>query len=592
MKTFFKILFANFIGSLLAFGAVVVIVVAIVAVGISSSQESAEEILDNSTLQLTLSGEITDRESSSPFNVSSLQSPDLASGLGLDMILQNIKKAKDDPKIKGIYLELTDLQAGIGTTDEIRQALSAFKASKKFIISYADSYTQASYYLASVADKVYLNPQGAVVLKGIGAELMFYKGILEKLGVEFTVIRHGKFKSAVEPFISDRMSPENRLQTEKFIGSIWANIVDSIAASRSMDSKQINELADQLVLTDAHTCIDKKMVDALKYKDQVYDELRTLSKLAKDEKIRFVSLKKYDKVPNTKKKEVSIDQKIAVVFASGEIVDGKGKDDQIGSETLSEAIRTARLDKKVKAIVLRINSPGGSALASEIIWREVSLAKKDKKVIVSMGDVAASGGYYIASPADVIVAQPTTITGSIGVFGLMPSAQKLLNEKLGITIDRVKTNKHSDLGSITRIPDKDEELYIQSQIENVYQTFIGHVAEGRKMTKAQVDSIGQGRVWSGTHAKEIGLVDQFGGLAKAIAIAAKEAKLKEYKTIVLPERKENFIMGVLKMMDTETDISIAAKSLGEAARYLETIKNASTMKGVQARLPFVLSARL
>ena len=592
MKTFFKLLFANFFGSLLAFGLLVIILVAIIASSISSVQESAEEIKDNSILQLTLSGEITDRENSSPLKNLNFQSSEMGSGLGLDMILANIKKAALDPKIKGIYLELTSLQAGIGTIDEIRQSLSAFKASKKFIISYADAYSQATYYLASVADKVYLNPQGAVLLKGLGAELMFYKGILEKIGVEFTVIRHGKFKSAVEPFISDKMSPENRLQTEKFVGSIWKSIVDSIAASRSLDPQKINDIADQLELTDATACVNKKIVDELKYKDQVYDELKKLSKLGKDDKTRFVSLKKYDKVPSTIKKEGSIDSKIAIIYASGEIVDGKGKDDQIGSETLSEAVRTARLDKKVKAIVLRINSPGGSALASEIIWREVSLAKKEKKVIVSMGDVAASGGYYIASPADVIVAEPTTITGSIGVFGLMPSAQKLLNEKLGITIDRVKTNKHSDMGTITRIPDKDEEVFIQSEIENVYKTFVGHVADGRKMTASQVDSIGQGRVWSGSNAQTIGLVDQFGGLNKAIAVAAKEAKLKQYKIMILPERKDNFLTGVLKMMDTETRIDLTRKSLGEAGRYIELIEKASTMKGVQARLPFVISANL
>jgi protease-4 len=507
-----------------------------------------------------------------------------STNLGLNDILKNIRKAKEDVNVKGIFLDIPNLDAGIATIEEIRGALLKFRESGKFIIAYSDMYTQGSYFLCSVANKVYLNPQGVVELKGLHSEVMFFKGALEKLGVEPEVIRHGKFKSAVEPFIMDKMSDENREQTLTYVGSMWNFILQGISEQRKISVDSLNLYADSMLVTNAKSCVDLKLVDGLKYYDEIIDELKLASGIDKKKDLEFVEMNSYNKVPGafiSGKKG-----KIAVIYANGEIGMGKGDDESIGSEGLSETIRDARLDSTIKAVVLRVNSPGGSALASDVIWREVELTKKVKPVIVSMGDVAASGGYYIACPADVIVADHTTITGSIGVFGLLWNGQKFLNDKLGITIDEVNTNANSGIGSLVRKMRPQEKAVIQQSVEEIYDVFIGHVADGRKMEKANVDSIGQGRVWSGVNAKEIGLIDEFGGLEKAIEIAKEKAGIKnDIKIIEMPE-KLPFFEQFMKSMKENVQTSAIQKELGPAYKYYKTLKSLTGLSGIQTRMPY------
>jgi len=551
----------------------------------SSTSNKQVAVLDNSILVINLENEVVDRASENPmenFNFKTFKPNPKA---GLNNILLNIKNAKTDNKIKGIYLNMMSIQAGIASIEEIRNALVDFKKSGKFIVSYNDIYTQKAYYLISVADKIYLNPQGSIEWKGLGAEMMFFKGTLEKLGVEPQIIRHGKFKSAIEPYILDKMSDANRQQTITYMGSIWNNMLSSIAASRKLTIADLNMYADSMKIEDAKTALQYKMVDGLKYKDEIIDELKKLSGIKAKEDLKMISIVDYTySIENTKKDEKD-KPKIAVIFASGQIDMGEGDAKTIGSDGLSRTIREARLDSTVKAIVLRVNSPGGSALASEVIWREVVLAKQAKPVIVSMGDVAASGGYYIASPADVIVANPNTITGSIGVFGVLWNSKKLINEKLGVTIDTVKTNAHSDIGSVFRPMTSSEQFIIQKSVENIYDVFISHVSDGRKMTKAQVDSIGQGRVWSGVNAKEIGLIDELGGIEKAIEIAAQKAKLKNYTLVEFPKEKD-FFQQFLKEAKGGFEMSIIENNLGDSYKYYQHVQKALKVSGIQARLPF------
>ena len=421
-----------------------IIIVGFISVGILASviafakKTDKSEILSNSVLQIKLNQQINDRADNSPF--ATFQNKKT---IGLNEILNSIKAAKTDNKIKGIYLDLSEVNAGIASVEEIRNTLLDFKNSKKFIISYSESYTQKAYYLASVADDIIINPEGLLEFKGVSANVMFFKGALQKLEIEPEVIRHGKFKSAVEPFILDKMSEANKEQTKEFIGSIWSSILKGVSESRKISVDNLNFIADSLKMANSESALKYKMVDHIMFKDEVFAKINELLKAKKDDKINFVSLGKYSKSPKVISfGSSSSADKIAVIYASGDIVSGDGGDDAIGSENFSSAIRDARLDKKVKAIVLRINSPGGSALASEIIWREIVLAKKEKPVVVSMGNLAASGGYYIACPADKIIASPNTITGSIGVFGILFNTKKLMNNKLGITFDGVKTNAY------------------------------------------------------------------------------------------------------------------------------------------------------
>lgn len=537
----------QFFGSLL--GAIVGVVIAsliclFIIIGVISSAFSGKsdvKVGSNSILHVRLDGPILEREPNNEF--AKLTGFTDERKMGLDAILKTISDAKSDENIKGIFLETQDVDAGMATVEEIRKSLIDFKKSGKFIYAYGESYTQKGYYLSSVADQVYLNPQGGMDFKGIGAQIMFYKKMLEKLNINVQIFRHGKFKSAVEPFDLEKMSDANRLQTMTYISALWNHMLTGISAERGVDVNTLNAIATNLSVRNANDAVGQKLIDKTMYYDQVVDELKSKLGIDKKAKLEMVTLDDYIESKNNGEKEEKVPSrnKIAVIYATGSIESGEGDDETIGSDRIAGAVREAREDSTVKAIVLRVNSPGGSALASDVIWREVSLTKGVKPVVVSMGDVAASGGYYISCAADVIVAEPNTITGSIGVFGLIPEAGTLLSETIGITIDTLNTNKNAGLGSMFRPVSPLEAEVIQQGVEEVYTTFITRVAEGRHMTTAEVDSIGQGRVWAGSDALRIGLVDTLGSLDDAIALAARKAKLgDDYRIRTLPAMKDPF----------------------------------------------------
>lgn len=588
MNNFLKYTLATVLGILLYSLISMFILFGVMGAIAGASKNKEVEIKEKSFLYMKLDKPIVDRASDNPFENFNFQTFQPDPKIGLNDILENLEKAKNDEKIKGVYLELSFIPAGIATIEEVRDALLDFKESGKFIYTYAEVLTQGSYYLASVSDKIYLNPVGEMSLKGLRAQVTFFKGTLDKIGVEPIVFRHGKFKSAIEPFIRESMSEANKEQTKTYVQSIWDHIVANIAIERGLTVDKINELADNLTIRNAQSAVDNGIIDGLKYKDEILDELVELTEVKKPEKLRAVKLSKYKNVKlddGKRRSRKTRKDKIAVVYASGQIVMGNGEGGSMGSEKISKAIRKARRDSTVKAIVLRVNSPGGSALASDVIWREAVLAKQEKPFIVSMGDVAASGGYYIACPADAIVASPVTITGSIGVFGLLFNTQELMNQKLGVTFDGVSTNKYSDLGNPNRKMTEAEKEVIQQGVEEVYATFISHVGQGRDMTTEAVDEIGQGRVWSGVNAKEIGLIDEFGGLNKAIAMAAEKAGVEDYKTVgypIMPDPIEELI----KSITEGVKVKILKNELGESYNTYKKIENIKHLQGVQARMPF------
>lgn len=579
---FLKIMFGSMLGFFLSLILFVIILFGIIAGAVSTMKDGEKvDIKEKSVLQLDFGLGISERTPNNPLKFLA-RNGNTDMPIGLDDILASINHAATDENIKGIYINVEAIGSGWATAEEIRQALIEFKKSKKWIIAYGEIYTKGAYYLASVADKIYLNPAGEVLFNGMYSEVTFFKGALEKLGVEMQVIRHGKFKGAVEPFFLDKLSNENREQISVYVNGLWNHMLDRVSESRNITKDELNKIADGLLVRNADDAKQFKLVDDVIFKDQVLEELRKRLSIKEEEKISFVSLNKYR---HSFKDERKGESKIAVIYAVGEINGGNGDDETIGSEGLSEAIRKARLDKKVKAVVLRINSPGGSALASDVIWREVVLTKKVKPVIVSMGDVAASGGYYIACAADSIFAQPNTITGSIGVFGLMPNTAKLMHEKLGITTDGVKTNTYSDLGKIDRPLSVDEMAIMQTYVNHTYDEFITKVAEGRHMDKNMIDSIGQGRVWTGMDALRIGLVDRLGSLQDAIDAAARMAKLKEYQLKILPKQKEPF-EELMKSLKEDGETYMAKQQLGEYYTWFNQLKHMNRMKGVQARMSY------
>ncbi len=586
MKSFLKLTLASVVGVIISAIILFFVFFGIVAAVVSSSQDKEIKVKENSLLVAKFNSPITERGSDNPFENFDYGDLSPNPSLGLNDIIQNINKAKEDDNIKGIYLDLTIIPARIATIEEIRNALIDFKESGKFIISYSDFYSQGAYYLATVADEVYLNPEGIIDFRGLSAELMFFKGSLEKLGIEPQVLKVGKFKSAVEPLILDKMSKANREQIEKFMGSIWDHVLEGISQQREIAINDLNKYADNLIISSADSALKYNLVDGLKYKDEIIAGLKEKLEVKKNKDINSVTIKKYTKAPKPKRKHKGLAKdKIAIVYAQGTIVTGKGETKQIGSDVISKALREAREDSTIKAIVFRINSPGGSALASEIIWREVKLAAEVKPVIASMSDLAASGGYYIACPADTIVAHENTITGSIGVFGVLFNGKEFLNKKLGITVDWVKTNDHSDYGSFARALDEYEKAVIQKEIESIYDTFLSHVAEGRNMTKEEVHEIGQGRVWSGVNAMEIGLIDVYGGMDKAIEIAVEMAGIEHYRTIDLPKKKDP-IEQIISELTGDAKARILKNELGESYDYYKNLKNAIDQDGILARIPY------
>ncbi len=589
MKQFFGAFFGSIIGIVIATILAVLIIIGAVTASIGNTfkQDAVTITKPNSILKIVLNGTIIDREKEDPLAELRSLVPIGASneGMGLNSILKKINNATLDEKIKGIYLYCKDIDGGYAAIEEFRNALLNFKKSGKFIYAYAEAYGQKEYYLASTATKIFLNPQGAMEWKGLSMSLMFYKNAFDKLGLDMQVFRHGKFKSAVEPFIADKMSEANRLQSETFLNSIWNSMITGISESRTITTNDLNTLANNLTIQFPEDALAAKLIDATVYEDEVLSELKKKTGITEKEKLNFILFDKYDF--KSKKDVIATTDKIAVIYAEGSIESGEGGDDKIGSDQLAQAIKDARLDDKIKAIVLRVNSPGGSALASDVIWREVALAKKAKPTIVSMGNLAASGGYYISCAADRIFAQPNTITGSIGVFGLIPNLQKALQDKLGITIDTVNTNKHSDVGSTLRPVSKEEYNYIQTSVEKVYDVFTKRVAEGRNMLQSSVDSIGQGRVWSGADALKINLVDELGGLNDAIAYAAKKANLKNYKLTELPKRT-NPLDKWLGKVEKDAETRIMQRNLGFTYPFLKQLQTVIQVKGVQTRMPFEL----
>lgn len=585
MKQFFKFMFASCLGSAL----MLIILFIILLWTIGSSSQSTVTVKPKSVLYMDLSYDIPERTSSDNLSsvLGSLQNKN-ADMSGMNDIIANIDYAKNDPNISGIFLEMSSVGTSPANIEEIRNHIISFRESGKFVITYSETMAQNAYYLATAGNEIYINPDGMLDIHGMASQIMFYKHLLDKLDIEIQIIRgpNNKFKSAVEPYFLDKMSDANREQMEKLLNSIWFKIVSDINVSRGINIQRINELADNLALTfDAGVALDEGFVDGLAYRDEIIARIKDLADIEKSGKINVVTNSQYASArPEPKAKA----DKIAVIYANGQIIDGDGDDATIGSTTLSKAIREARENKKVKAIVMRVNSPGGSALASEVIRREVELAKAEKPFIISMGNYAASGGYWISSEGDYIFADPTTLTGSIGVFGTFPNAKKFLNETVGLTFDVAKTNKNADFGSITEPLTDYQKAMLQKYVGKTYNDFTALVARTRGLRQSYVDSIGQGRVWTGADALELGLVDELGGLDKAIEYAANKANLKDYSIKNYPKQEdlmETLLSGNLTEPYTK---SLIKKRLGSNYTYIETFENVSRLNGIQALMPFMI----
>ena len=586
MKQFFKFMFASMLGFFLTFLIVSFLFIGLIASIASFAEDKAVDVKENSVLHLTFNKPIYDRTPNNPFENYDFQKMKSNTAAGLNDILKNLKKAATDDNIKGIYLDLSEIPTGISIIEEIRNAMLEFKESGKFIISYAESYSTTAYYLSTVADEIILNPDGDILFKGLNAEIMFLKGTLDKLDIEAQIIKVGKFKSAVEPLILEKMSEANRKQMQVLVNSIWGKIIEAISETRGISIYDLNLIADNLDITDAEQALKHNFIDKIMYKDEVLAELRTKLEIGEKDKINSLSIKKYTNAPATKEIKKRSKNKVAIVYASGSIGGGEGGERKIGSEKISKTLRKARLDDKIKAVVFRVNSPGGSALASEVIRREVELTCKVKPVIVSMGNLAASGGYWISCSADKIFADPTTLTGSIGVFGIIPNLKNFYKNKLGITHDNVKTNENSDYITANRPLTTYQKKIIQKGVDKIYQEFLELVAEGRNMTTEQVNKIGQGRVWSGVDALRIGLIDELGGMEDAIAAAVEMAELPDYRVVELPKQKDPFEQMIKEIFDN-TKASMIKSELGQHYQYYNYIKEISEMEGVQARLPFI-----
>jgi len=585
MKQFFKFMFASCLGSALML--IITLIVLIWTVG--SSTNNNVSLKPKSVLYMNLNYSIPERTTQDDITATLMNLRDLEGDYsGLNDIIANIDYAKNDPNISGIFLELSSVGTTTANLEELRKHIVSFRESGKFVITYGETMAQNAYYLATAGDEIYLNPDGMLDIHGMASQIMFYKHLLDKLDIEMQIIRgpNNKFKSAVEPYFLDKMSPANREQMTKLLNTMWSKIVSDISVARNIDTKKINELADNLSLTfDAKVALDEGFVDGLAYRDEIIARIKYLAGIEKTGKINVINNAQYVNVrPQPKAKA----NKIAVIYANGQIFDGEGDDETIGSITLSKAIREARENRKVKAIVMRVNSPGGSALASEVIRREVELAKAEKPFIISMGGYAASGGYWISTEGDYIFADPTTLTGSIGVFGTFPNAKKFLNDKVGLTFDVVKTNDNADFGSITEPLTPYQKAMLQKYVGNTYNDFTALVARTRGLRQSYVDSIGQGRVWAGADALQLGLVDELGGLDKAIAYAAQKANLTDYSIKDYPKQMDLMDMFMSGNIPEPYTKSLIKRKLGKNYTYLETVENISRLDGIQALMPFMI----
>ncbi len=585
MKEFLKTTLATIVGILIA-GIVFTILGIITVSGMLMSSQPETVVKDNSIFVLELSGTVAERYQENPLD--QLLGEQLTT-TGLDDILASIHKAKENDKIKGIYLDAGLLTCGTASLQEIREALLDFKKSGKFIVAYSGNYTQGTYYLASVADKIALNPSGTISWHGLSAQSIFLKDLLDKIGVQMQIFRVGTYKSYTETFTGTEMSPANREQTQAYTQSIWQQLLTDVAASRNISATQLNTLADNCMdFRPAEDCLRSRLADTLVYKDQLLSYLKQRMNVADDEKLNTLTLEDMINVKRNVPKDKS-GNIIAVYYAVGDIDATTDPDptEGIDSERVIRDLQKLRNDESVKAVVLRVNSPGGSAYGAEQIWREVSLLKAEKPVIVSMGDYAASGGYYISCAADWIVAEPTTLTGSIGIFGMVPEASELINNKLGVHIDGVKTNRLADMGQIDRPMNEEEKALIQQSVNSGYELFTKRCADGRNMPIDRLKEIAEGRVWSGSMAKELKLVDELGGIQAALDQAVKRAKITEYTILSYPE-KENLLSSLL---NTRKENYIEGKleaTFGEYYHGFALLKNLKQADRIQARLPFDL----
>jgi protease-4 len=579
MRNFLKIFFASLL-ALIIF-VVVGFIILLVMIGKAVTPEKVV-IASNGVLVLETSQLYPEQKVVNPLNAFRSEPNE---NPGLYDAVRLIRNAATDDNIKGIYLKAGGNPNGYATNEEIRNALEAFKKSRKFIYAYGEGMSQSGYYIAAAADKVYLNPQGGIDFNGFSVRMMFLKGALEKLEIEPQIFYDGKFKSATEPLRETQMTPANKVQTNAFLSVLYGNFLQKVSEGRDIDTATLHRYANEGLIQSAADALKYKLVDGLKYDDEVIGEIRRKLGLKTDADVNFVSIQKYDR--GVQYSTGSGDSKIALIYAQGNIVSGDAEgEDVISSGQYLKEIRKARLDKDVKAIVFRVNSGGGSALASEVMWRELLLAKKEKPVIVTMGDYAASGGYYISCMADSIFAEPNTLTGSIGVFAVMPNMQEFFKNKLGVTFDGVKTAQFADLGTTSRPLTDVEKKFIQNSVDSIYATFKSRVASGRKLDPAIVDSIAQGRVWSGVQAKGLGLVDRLGGIDDALACAAKMANLSTYTLTEFPETQDP-LSKLMKKLGGDVSADMVKKELGANYKIYQQIKNLQQMNGeIQARLPF------
>ena len=597
---FSRLLLATFLGALIALIVTFLIKVGIFTAIVSSlTKTEVPQPEPNSVLYMKLNYAIPDRTTENPFSALNFTTMETEDVTGLNDILRNIEHAKSDSRIKGIYIEPSSISTSSATLQEIRNKLIEFKKSGKFVVTYSENYSQTAYYLATVADKVYLNPEGTLDLHGMASQITFYKNLLDKLDIEMQIVRgpNNRFKSAVEPYFLDKMSEANREQMDKLLGTVWGQILADISESRNISVEQLNYIADNLeTVFDADKALEYGLVDDLFYRDQVLDDLK--KRTGSGDTVKAIKnadyLKSYTESKEAKKEAKKKEKKkdgqdaVAVIYASGQIYDGKGNEEaNIYSENLCKTIRKAREDSKIKAVVLRVNSPGGSAVASSVIGRELDLTKEKKPVIVSMGNYAASGGYWISAKADYIFADATTLTGSIGVFGTFPNMKGFLNDKVGLTFDVAKTNENADFGSVTQPLTEFQYEKLQHMVEKTYNQFTQRVAEGRNLTQTYVDSIGQGRVWAGADALQLGLVDELGDMEDAIAYAVKKADLgSDYIIMELPEQKD-FLSRLMESVNEEEKFEIALKQrLGVYYDYLKGLEYLQSNTGIQARMPF------
>ncbi len=590
---FLKMVLASALGYVLAAVVIFGLLIALIT-GLASTAKPKANLPSEGVLNLKLNYAISDKiDESNPLIALKALDPNAKMPVGLNRILRSIEKAKTDERIKGIILDLTTLQTGYAKLTEIRTKLEEFKESGKFIYGYADYFYYPTYFLASVADSVFVNPEGEMAFTGMVAEVGFFANTLEKMGVEMQVVRAGKFKGAVEPYIRESLSVENREQIQTYINSVFKETLNKISASRNIDIETLKKDADELEIRSVSDFVKNNYLDATLYKDQFYSTMKRRMGVSNDTKVSLISIQKYAKNLGS---YGSGSDRVAVVYASGEIVGGRGDGSQIAAEDMAATLKKVREDDRIKAVVFRIDSRGGSSLASEIIWREAKLLAEEKPLITSMSDVAASGGYYIATPSHKILAEPTTITGSIGVFGLIPNAQKLLNNKLGINFDYVGTGKHSDIGRIDRNMTADERAYIEEIIDRIYSTFLSRVSEGRNMTTEEVHEIAQGRVWTGVMAREVGLVDELGGLHKAIKLAAEQAHLSEYKVKEYPKAQDP-INAIVNKMTGNASLKSQIASLSKSTafgKYVESLSDLDkwgTKHTVQALMPYNIEVK-